>query len=398
MSWNWKSLLFWLLALLLPAAAPAAENTFTIGYLNLAEDPRHAALRGYTNVLLRPARDPFQGARTALAESRIIGRALGVELTLERSQGADAQELIAAVERQRETGTRLFLLDAPAPVVAEVARATRDLGVTLFNVSAAADRLRGEACQPHLFHVYPSRAMLADALAQYAVGKRWTEVLVLQGPRPEDRVWTEAFLAAAERFGLEVVDVRRFTQGNDPRQRQRNNIPLLTQGDYDLVFVADAERGLGRYVPYRTKQPRPVIGDQGLTPAAWHWAYERHGAPQVNRRFEDVAGRHMSGYDWAAWAAVKLLTGAAAATRSTEPERLVDHLLSDRLTFDTYRGSPGSFRPWNRQLRQPILLHTADAVIARAPVEGFLHPVNELDTLGRDRRAAACQADPAPDA
>jgi len=44
---------------------------------------------------------------------------------------------------------------------------------------------------------------------------------------------------------------------------------------------------------------------------------------------------------------------------------------------------PGNFRPWNGQLRQPILLHTERAVIAVAPVEGFLHHRNTLDSLGK---------------
>jgi ABC transporter substrate binding protein (PQQ-dependent alcohol dehydrogenase system) len=49
-----------------------------------------------------------------------------------------------------------------------------------------------------------------------------------------------------------------------------------------------------------------------------------------------------------------------------------------------------TFRAWNRQLRQPILLHTYDAVIAVAPLEGFLHETNTLDTLGLDRPESGC--------
>ena len=59
-------------------------------------------------------------------------------------------------------------------------------------------------------------------------------------------------------------------------------------------------------------------------------------------------------------------------------------------TIDTYKGSPSSFRAWNNQLCQPILLHTHNAVVARAPVEGFLHEINYLDTLGYDSGESKC--------
>lgn len=54
-------------------------------------------------------------------------------------------------------------------------------------------------------------------------------------------------------------------------------------------------------------------------------------------------------------------------------------------------GEFGRYVPWDNQLRQPILLHTHNAVIAEAPIEGFLHPYNNLDTLGIDRRKSACR-------
>ena len=39
-----------------------------------------------------------------------------------------------------------------------------------------------------------------------------------------------------------------------------------------------------------------------------------------------------------------------------------------------------------------MLLTTHNWVAARAPLEGFLHAENNLDTLGADRRDSACEA------
>lgn len=94
----------------------------------------------------------------------------------------------------------------------------------------------------------------------------------------------------------------------------------------------------------------------------------------------------MRGQDWSAWAAVKTLIEAVLRTESTELATLRDHVLGDQLALDGFKGYGLDFRPWSRQLRQPIFLTTGDAVVARAPFPGFLHKVNNLDTLGLDER------------
>jgi ABC transporter substrate binding protein (PQQ-dependent alcohol dehydrogenase system) len=99
----------------------------------------------------------------------------------------------------------------------------------------------------------------------------------------------------------------------------------------------------------------------------------------------------MSPEDWAAWAAIRVTVEAIARGGETSPRQLRAQLIDSALSFDLYKGNPGSFRPWNLQLRQPILLHTHNAVIERAPLEGFLHAKNNLDTLGIDERENRCQ-------
>ena len=58
--------------------------------------------------------------------------------------------------------------------------------------------------------------------------------------------------------------------------------------------------------------------------------------------------------------------------------------------LDLYKGLPGSYRPWNGQLRQPIVLAAGDATLAIAPLPQFLHQTNILDTLGADQPKSAC--------
>ena len=98
----------------------------------------------------------------------------------------------------------------------------------------------------------------------------------------------------------------------------------------------------------------------------------------------------MSAADWAAWAAVKSVVTAAVQLKGSDLAAIRDFLVSPDFVLDTYLGAPGAFRSWSHQLRQPILLATHNAVIARAPIEGFLHPLNTLDTLGFDEAEHTC--------
>jgi ABC transporter substrate binding protein (PQQ-dependent alcohol dehydrogenase system) len=385
------SRLIFILLLALAAPAPAREP-FVIAYVQQADDPFYAAVRAYPGLHLVQRFRPIDGARAAIRESAVPGRRLGldfrlVEITL--GEGEDAATAIAAAAAE---GTGVFILDLPLESMLKAATALEDRDVLLLNVRHDAVALRAETCPRRLFHTIPSLDMRSDALAQHLRARGWLDVLLLEGPAAADAAYSAAFQASARKFGLRIVAVRPFVLGHDPRLREQTNIRLLTGGlAHDIVFVADASGELGRHVPYDTYLPRPVVGDTGLVPLGWHWAYERHGAPQLNQRFERQAGRRMGEMDWAAWAAVRVVVEALSRTGATEIAALDAFLRSDALTFDTYKGAPGSFRPWNRQLRQPILVATHDAVIARAPLPEFLHEKNTLDTLGLDEPESRCR-------
>lgn len=386
--------LFLCMALLSAGRSFAAEQTrFAIGYLEIADDPRYAEDRSYTGLKLKTLRRPFPGAEVGLRDSRAVGRALGIALALERVSAADPAALAREVVRLRDdAGIRFFVVDAAADALLDLADATRDAGVLLFNISERDDRLRRADCRANLMHVMPSRAMLTDAMAQFLADRNWRTVLLLRGSESGDAVLADAFARSAHKFGLRVVATRDFVLSNDPRERTRNNIALLTgPPDYDVVFLADTDGEFGRYVPYQTLLPRPVVGTEGLIASAWHWAWERHGAPQLNQRFERMAGREMEDADWAAWAAVRLVVEALTRTRSPDFAMLSGYLKGKDLTFDAYKGNPASFRSWNNQLRQPVLLHTHDAVTERAPLDRFLHATDVLDTLGVDEPENECR-------
>ena len=371
---------------------PRAEE-FVFAYVGIEADPYYAAERRYTGLVLKQPHPPLPGAKLGLRDIRIIGRTLGITFKLiEQFLPADA-DLAAAIEAlRRDSGARVILLDLPTERLRRVAEKLAGSPLLLFNLRSRDDDLRRTACTPNLYHVAPSQRMLTDALAQYLFKKNWTKVLVLRGPGAANGAYADAFADSARRLRIEIVADRGFELTNDPRKRDDSNVALLTGGpDHDAIFIADQDGEFGRYVAYQSYLPRPLIGDQGLSPAAWHWTWERHGAPQLNQRFARIEkNRPMAGADWAAWISVKSVVAAIRKVGATDIDGLRTFLIDPDTAIDGYKGAPSSFRAWNNQLRQPILLHTHNAVIARAPIEGFLHQFNYLDTLGYDRSESSC--------
>ena len=387
-------LAFGLLVLALAAAPPAgaAAEELLIGYVALKKDPRYTVKRRFARYLTEALGSPYVGAKVAVEESKFTGSAVGVEFKLKRRRAKSEGRLVKSALKLVDDGAKYILVDAPAVLVDEVARATRDMDVLLFNITARDDMLRQAQCGSHLLHVIPSHAMTTDALVQYLISRKWREALVLTGPRPEDEQLTAAFERSAKRFGVEIVERRPFVLSNDPREREKNNVALLTAGaDYDVVFVADTDGEFARDVPYQTVQPRLVVGSEGLAAAAWHWAWERHGAPQLEKRFQKKAKRPMRDFDWAAWMAVKAVVEAVLRTEGGDFAAVRDYLIGDDIVLDGFKGNRLNFRPWNRQLRQPLLLVTHNWVVERAPLRGFLHQTNNLDTLGFDERDSRCE-------
>jgi ABC transporter substrate binding protein (PQQ-dependent alcohol dehydrogenase system) len=377
-----------------PAAAMAAE-TMVIGYVDRLDDPRHEDRLGFGGIVLEQRGRPFDGAKLAMGDLAMVGRALNIEFHLAEARAEREQEIAAQVAKlRREREARFILVDAAAESLIEAAHGTRD--ALLFNVSADDDALRGTRCQPQLMHLFPSLAMRTDALVQLIVARKWRDILVLEGPAVQDAETVRALERSARRFGGRVAAKRPFVLGSDPRERDQNNLALLTTGSYDVVFVADESREVARFLPYQTLSPRPILGAAGLTAEAWHWTWDRDGGANLSRRFRRSANRPMRGEDWAAWIGVKSIIESVLRTRTTDFAKISAHLKGDDFRVDGSKGQALTFRPWDNQLRQPVQLATADAVIAQAPFPQFLHQTENLDTLGADRPDSTCRMTASP--
>jgi ABC transporter substrate binding protein (PQQ-dependent alcohol dehydrogenase system) len=355
----------------------------TIGYVEIAGDARYEPITAYGRLVLKSRERPFAGAQVGLDEAQALTRVLRIQFALERMTVASASELASAVKEARDArGVHFFIVDAPAEALVSLATAVRGRDIMLFNATAADDDLRRKLCAAEFVHTLPSLAMAMDGLVQYLASRKWNNLLVFEGPLPADATMATAFENSAKKFGARVVARQQFKPGTDPREREKNDPALLSaiNRDYDVVFVAD-----------HTVRSRPVVGSIDLEAVAWHWTWEHNGAPQVNSRFHKLTGgRHMEGADWAAWIAVKMVVQATLRTRSADFDPQRKFILGGG-TFDGNKGLAVSARPWDHQLRQAVLLAAPYSVVARAPVEGFFHKTNELDTLGDDEPETPCR-------
>lgn len=380
-----------LIALFAPAVV--ADEVARILYLGLADDPLYDLQPAYTGLSLKDRHRPLAGARVAMRDTRVLARALGITFELEELLLEPGTPAAPVVRAHWDSRTLAVILDLPSEQMWQVVNSEGDSGAPLINVRNRELQWREGHCAPNLLHTIPSDLMLSDALAQFLRTKGWTDVLLLAGTSGPNRELAEAARRSAQKFGLSVVAEREFELGNDPRSRDLNNVALMTGGvQYDVVWLLDSDGEFGRYVPFETYLPRPVVGSEGLIPLAWHWTYERHGAPQLNQRFRRDNNRDMSSEDWAAWAAVRAVVESVSRVGSTDVDEISAYMTSEALSLDLYKGAPGNFRSWNGQLRQPILLATHNAVIGQAPFEAFKHEVNTLDSLGIDGPETKCGA------
>lgn len=367
---------------------PVQAATLKATLLVPVDDARLERTRVERAYLGHPGGPASDGVQMAIDESQFELEAAQTGVALATQPAASLDAAKAAALAAEKGGAAVLLADLPADWLLAVADAVK---IPVLNLSDASDRLRQQDCRARLFHVIPSERMRSDAIAQTLVSRKWGKLLLLAGPSPQDQVRAATARASIKRYGLQVVDDKAFKVSADPRERNLANPLLLTGGSaYDVVWVVDSDGEFARALPYRTVLPRPVVGDGGLVALAWHAQYERYGAPQVSRRFAKAAKRPMTAHDWAAWVAGKLLVGAASAAPKGPAAAWAKAVAETPV--DGSKGTSLSFRKWDGQLRQTMLLTDGQGVIAQAPIEGLLHPTNVLDTLGADAPEKQCKA------
>lgn len=357
----------------------------------------YEAVRPISRLDEAPSDLGLAGAELAIRDNNTTGRFLGqsYELAIESAAPDGA---IAALDALITAGVTFIVTLARADDLLALADHAKGRDVVLLNALAEDDRLRGSDCRTNVLHIAPSRAMLADGLAQYLIWKKWREWFLIHGSHPADLLAAEAYRRAARKFGAKIVEERIYEDTGGGRVADsghvqvQSQIPLFTRraDDHDVVVAADESQVFAGYLAYRTTDPRPVTGDAGLVARMWHPAHEGWGATQLQRRFEKHQGRPMRDTDYIAWLALRAVGEALTRAASTEHAAIRAYLVSPDFKLAGFKGQPLSFRPWNNQLRHGVILADGMGVVSVSPQEPFLHRFTNLDTLGFDEPESDC--------
>ncbi|MFN3525930.1 MAG: ABC transporter substrate-binding protein [Paracoccus sp. (in: a-proteobacteria)] len=339
----------------------------------------------------------FAGARLAIEDNDTTGRFMGqdfdaIEVTATPDTAAD--ELTAILD----DGIEFVVILADDATTLALADQAGDRAM-IFNARARGDNLRGTDCRVNTIHVAPSRAMMADGLAQFLMWKNWPRWFLIHGSHPEDQALAEAYRRAAAKFGARIVEEREYQDTGGARRTDSGHVqvqaqmPVFTQraAEHDIVIAADEADIFAAYLPYLTWDARPVAGSAGLVPRSWHPAMEAWGGTQFQTRFERLANRPIREDDYQAWLSLRIVGEAATRTQSGDPEVLKDYILSDSFDVAGFKGQALTVRDWDHQVRQPVLLTTGVLTTSVSPQEQYLHQTSQLDTLGFDRPETQCQ-------
>ncbi|PWE32556.1 branched-chain amino acid ABC transporter substrate-binding protein [Maritimibacter sp. 55A14] len=358
----------------------------------------YPALLPVSRLDLPPEDLGFAGAVLATEDNQTTGRFMGQTYALE-TRATAPEEALGALAELEAAGIRFIAVDARRDTLLQLADAAGP-DTLIFNIGAPDTDLRDDACRANLLHVAPSRRMLTDALAQFLVWKKWRDWALIHGSHPADRALAESYRTSATKFGARITDEKEFEDTGGARRTDTGHVqvqrqlPLFTQGleDHDVIVAADETDVFAIYLPFHTWSPAPVTGSAGLRPATWHPALEAWGATQIQRRFEALTGRYMRPEDYNAWLALRVLGEAVTRTGDATADAVRAYALSDKFELAAFKGQKVTFRDWNGQLRQPILLVDGRIMVSVSPQEGFLHQVSLLDTMGLDRPESRCTA------
>ncbi len=348
---------------------------------------------------LKPDDLGFAGAVLGDEDNGTTGSFLGhtyetAHLAVPPEQADDAMDQLLA------EGVRLFVVLADAPDVLRLTDKAAEAGALVFNASAPDVDLRDANCRRNLLHIAPSRAMNTDAVAQFAVWKKWGDWFLLAGSNPDDVKLADAYRRSATKFGANIAEDRTFEDTGGSRRTDSGHVlvqrqlPIDTQGarDHDVVIAADESDYFGRYLSYHLWTPRPVMGSGGLRPVTFHGAHEAWGATQYQTRFEELTGRYVRPEDYNVWLALRVIGEAVTRANTSDPDGVRDYAVSDEFELAAFKGQKVTFREWNGQLRQPILLYDGSITVSVSPQDGFLHQSSTLDTMGLDRAESKCTA------
>jgi len=380
------------------ASKPAAAEKKTMDVVYLGKKYEEPLPLSYAEKVITDK--GIQGARQMLTEANQAGGFLGYQYTLEEAIIPEDADVVAKAKELLAAGNRYFIADLEPEDLLAVADLPEAKDAIILNIRSSATKLRQEECRQNVFHIIPDYAMRADALAQYLIWKKWPNWFVMRRDTPEDQDYLAQVQRSAKRFGGRIVEDHLYDLPPGARNLDSGHQQIQSQmaqetersPEHDVVWAINSDDDFGDYLMYRTTLPRPVVGTQGLKATAWDKSYTESGGMRFQRAIPRIANRPPVERDYTGWLGLRTLSEAAQKSGSVEPKDVKAYLLSDDFRLEAFKGQALSFRTWDQQMRQPIILGGGTRVpVSTSPQDGFLHPKYLTDTLGFDEPETKCK-------
>ena len=339
------------------------------------------------------------GSRMGIKDNNTTGKFTNQNFELIEQNIMPNESAKEIFEKFRKDKYKFFILNVSKDDFNKILSSDLLEDALLINTSLKDNDLRNEKCNKQILHTAPSYRMLSDALIQFLKKKNWTKLLLISGVNERDKQFADSIKVSSKRFGLKIINEKVWDFNHDFRRTADLEVVKFTQGEkYEVLVLADegntfgdSGNSFGDYIPYRTWKPTIVVGGEVLKPTSWHFAHEQWGGNQMQSRFLKDSKRLMTNIDFNSWVGVRAIGEAITRTKSLDSKIVLDKIMDEKFNLAAYKGKPVSFRKWNGQLRQPILLVTPRALVSVSPQIGFVHPRTELDTLGVDQPDTKCR-------
>ena len=339
------------------------------------------------------------GSRMGIKDNNTTGKFTNQNFELIEQNIMPNESAKEIFEKFRKDKYKFFILNVSKDDFNKILSSDLLEDALLINTSLKDNDLRNEKCNKQILHTAPSYRMLSDALTQFLKKKNWVKLLLISGVNERDKQFADSIKVSSKRFGLKIINEKIWDFNHDFRRTADLEVVKFTQGEkYEVLVLADegntfgdSGNSFGDYIPYRTWKPTIVVGGEVLKPTSWHFAHEQWGGNQMQSRFLKDSKRLMTNIDFNSWVGVRAIGEAITRTKSLDSKIVLDKIMDEKFNLAAYKGKPVSFRKWNGQLRQPILLVTPRALVSVSPQIGFVHPRTELDTLGIDQPDTKCR-------
>ena len=339
------------------------------------------------------------GSKMGIKDNNTTGKFTNQNFELIEKKITKKESAKQVFEEFRKEKYKFFILNVSKDDFAEIQSSDFIEDSIVINASLKDNNLRNQNCNKNVLHTAPSYKMISDALIQFLKRKNWTKLLLISGVNERDKQFAESVKVSSKRFGLKITNEKIWDFSHDFRRTSDLEITKFTQGEkYQVLVLADegntfgdSGNSFGDYIPYRTWKPTIVVGGEVLKPTSWHFTHEQWGGNQMQSRFLKEYKRLMTNIDFNSWVGIRTLGEAIIRTKSLDVKILLEKIMDKEFNLAAYKGKPLSYRNWNGQLRQPILLVTPRALVSVSPQPGFVHPRTELDTLGIDEPDSKCK-------